>query len=67
MKLNVNFEHNEETGRQRAVISDDRGERMPGVISVEVRCLLRESPQIIITLVATPNSGVTLGAPTSGE
>ena len=66
MKLNVTFEHDEETGRSRAVITDDRGERLPNVINVEVSHSHQEVPNIVITLIAN-GENVTLGVPKRRE
>jgi hypothetical protein len=70
MKLNIDFQHDPETGRPRSVITDDRGERMPCVRSVDVKYRYpKPSGEITTVLVELVVNGrdVTLGRPIAAE
>jgi hypothetical protein len=62
MKLNITFERDADTGREKAVITDDRGERMPGVRAVNVDYVFDRASEVTIRLVVDRKT-VTLGAP----
>ena len=52
MKLNVSWLRDPITGRDYPVITDDRGERMPGVTGVDVSYGFSRPTEIVIALKA---------------
>jgi hypothetical protein len=59
MKLNITFVR-DATGRDKPVITDDRGERMPCVRAVAVKSEFGAATEVTITLVVD-RTNVTLG------
>lgn len=60
MRLNISFEHDADTGKERAVITDENGSKMPCVRAVELHYRYNELSEVKITL-AVNRTDVTLG------
>jgi hypothetical protein len=65
MRLNITFER-DANGRETAVITDDRGERLSGVRGVSVYYRYDDATIVELELVVNQTS-VTLGAPAGEE
>lgn len=66
MKLNVSFVNDPETGREHAVVSDDRGHTMPCIRYVSVDYGYDQPAEVTITLLVNRRD-VTLGATPNGK
>lgn len=52
MKLNIDFEQDPRLfGRPKAIITDDRGERLPGVRNVNINYKYQDATIVTLTLV----------------